>query len=92
MPSGAEKTTTLQSGSFKAIAVRAGRMFASWRNNLETRVFSAHIWQHILHEFVEAAFATLGEIEEAELWASYVYELWLARVPLLGGEDLRGLA
>lgn len=71
----------------KAIAVRAGRMFASWRNNLETRVFSAHIWQHILHEFAEAAFATLGEIDEAELWASYVYELWLARVPLLGGED-----
>jgi len=71
----------------KAIAVRVGRMFASWRNNLETRVFSAHIWQHILHEFAEAAFATLGEIDEAELWASYVYELWLARVPLLGGED-----
>ena len=71
----------------KAIAVRAGRMFASWRNNLETRVFSAHIWQHILHEFAEAAFATLGEIDEAAIWASYVYELWLARVPLLGGED-----
>lgn len=71
----------------KAIAVRAGRMFESWHNNLETRVFSAHIWQHILHEFAEAAFATLGEIDEAELWATYVYELWLARVPLLGGED-----
>lgn len=71
----------------KAIAVRAGKMFASWRNNLETRVFSAHIWQHILHEFTEAAFATLGEIDQAELWASYVYELWLARVPLLGGAD-----
>jgi len=71
----------------EAIAIRAGRMFASWRNNLETRVFSAHIWQHILHEFAEAAFATLGEIDEAQLWASYVYELWLARVPLLGGKD-----
>ena len=71
----------------KAIAVRAGRMFTNWRNNLETRIFSAHVWQHILHEFAEAAFATLGEIDEAELWASYVYELWLARVPLLGGED-----
>ena len=70
-----------------AIAVRAGRMFANWRNNLETKVFSAHIWQHILHEFAEAAFATLGEIDEAELWASYIYELWLARVPLLGGND-----
>lgn len=71
----------------KAIAVRAGRMFTSWRNNLETKVFSAHIWQHILLEFTEAAFATLGEIDEAELWASYIYELWLARVPLLGGND-----
>jgi hypothetical protein len=70
-----------------AIAFRAGRMFNSWRNNLETRVFSAHIWQHILHEFTEAAFATLGEVEQADLWASYVYELWLARVPLLGGQD-----
>jgi hypothetical protein len=70
-----------------AIAIRAGRMFANWRNNLETRVFSAHIWQHILHEFAEAAFATLGEIDQAKLWASYVYELWLARIPLLGGED-----
>ena len=71
----------------KAIAVRAGRLFASWRNNLETQVFSAHIWQHILHEFAEAAFATLGESDQAQQWSSYVYELWLARVPLLGGED-----
>lgn len=78
-----QEKTSLQN----AIAVRAGRMFTSWRNNLETKVFSAHIWQHVLHEFAEAAFATLGEIDEAELWASYVYELWLARVPLLGGED-----
>jgi len=70
-----------------AIAFRADRVFNNWRNGLETRVFSAHIWQHILHEFAEAAFATLGEVEQAELWASYVYELWLARVPLLGGED-----
>ncbi|UCE49905.1 MAG: DUF4962 domain-containing protein [Phycisphaerales bacterium] len=71
----------------KAIAIRAGRMFSNWCNNLETRIFSAHVWQHILHEFAEAAFATIGEINEAELWASYVYELWLARIPLLGGED-----
>ncbi|MHC4629751.1 MAG: DUF4962 domain-containing protein, partial [Planctomycetota bacterium] len=71
----------------KAISARAGRMFNRWRNNLETRVFSAHIWQHILHEFTEAAFATLGDIADAKLWASYVYELWLARVPLLGGDD-----
>lgn len=70
-----------------AIRTRSGSMFNRWRNNLETRVFSAHIWQHILHEFAEAAFATLGEITEAKQWAAYVYELWLARVPLMGGND-----
>jgi len=70
-----------------AIHKRAGSMFDRWRNNLETRVFSAHIWQHILHQFAEAAFATCGEIAESEQWAAYVYELWLARVPLLGGDD-----
>lgn len=69
------------------IKARASAMFERWCNNLETRIFSAHIWQHILHEFAEASFATLGEVEDADIWASYVYELWLNRVPLLGGED-----
>jgi hypothetical protein len=71
----------------EAMATRARRFFASTANNLESRVFSAHIWQHILLEFTEVAFATLHEIPEAETWASYVYELWLARFPTLGGAD-----
>lgn len=70
-----------------SIRVRTSRLFKSWSNNLETKVFSAHIWQHMLHEFADAAFATVGEIEEADAWASYVYEIWLNRVPLLGGAD-----
>ncbi|MBT4822122.1 MAG: DUF4962 domain-containing protein [Lentisphaerae bacterium] len=69
------------------VRARAGRFFSRWRNNLEAKVFSAHIWQHILHDFADAAFAMLGEEPEAQAWASYVYELWLNRVPLLGGAD-----
>ena len=70
-----------------AMWVRAQRLYESMVNNLEGRVFSAHIWQHILLEFAEVTFATLHELPEAEEWATYIYELWLARVPLLGGED-----
>ena len=69
------------------IYARGHRMFHNWRNNLEAMVFNAHVWQHILHQFAEAAFATVGEIPEADQWAAYVYELWQARVPLLGGAD-----
>jgi len=71
----------------EAMTERADRFYNRQVNNLETRVFSAHIWQHILIEFAEVAFATLGEVPDAETWATYVYELWIARFPLLGGDD-----
>ena len=71
----------------EAMRIRANRFFDRMANGLETRVFSAHVWQHILLEFAEVAFATLGEIPEAETWATYIYEIWVARVPLLGGAD-----
>ena len=71
----------------RAMAARATRFFASQANNLETRIFNAHVWQHILAEFAEVAFATLGELPDAATWAAYVYELWVARFPTLGGDD-----
>ena len=71
----------------EAMRFRAQRFYNKTVNNLEDRVFSAHVWQHVLLEFAEVAFATLGEVPEAEIWATYIYEVWLARVPLLGGED-----
>ncbi len=70
-----------------ALKVRGERFFNRCFNRLEGQVFSAHIWQHILMQGTEVAFALLGEEPEAEVWAAYVYELWIARFPLLGGED-----
>ena len=70
-----------------AMIARAAPWFTSQMNNLESRVFSAHIWQHILQQATEVALALHGEVPEAEMWLAYVYELWQARVPLLGGED-----
>ncbi|MBC8877200.1 MAG: DUF4962 domain-containing protein [Planctomycetes bacterium] len=70
-----------------AMIARAAPWFTGQMNNLESRVFSAHIWQHILQQATEVALALHGEVPEAEMWLAYVYELWQARVPLLGGED-----
>ncbi|MBT7298098.1 MAG: DUF4962 domain-containing protein [Victivallales bacterium] len=71
----------------KAIQARGSRLFNRYRNSIETTVFSAHVWQHILHEFADAAFATAHDLPEAEEWVRYLYELWLNRVPLMGGDD-----
>jgi hypothetical protein len=70
-----------------AMMVRTAPWFENQMNNLESRVFNAHIWQHILQQTTEVALALQGEVPEADLWLAYVYELWQARVPLLGGED-----
>jgi hypothetical protein len=71
----------------KAVQARGSRLFHKYRNNLETMVFNAHVWQHILHEFADAAFAVAHDLPEADDWVSYIYELWLNRVPLMGGDD-----
>ncbi|MDP6040640.1 MAG: DUF4962 domain-containing protein, partial [Candidatus Latescibacteria bacterium] len=71
----------------KAIAIRAARFFKISVNRKEARVFDAHFWQHMLREFTQVAIATAGEIPGAETWVRYVYELWLARFPALGGND-----
>lgn len=70
-----------------AMAVRGGRFFRQQINKLEGRIFSPHIWQHILAEAAEIAWATLGEVPDARAWAGYVYELWLNRFPTVGGAD-----
>ena len=70
-----------------AMKARGERFFSRCMNRLEGQVFSAHIWQHILMQGTEVAFALLGEEPEAEVWVTYVYELWIARFPLLGGHD-----
>jgi len=71
----------------KAIQARGARLFNRYRNNIEGMVFNAHVWQHILHEFADAAFAVVHDLPEAEEWVRYIYELWLNRVPLMGGDD-----
>ena len=71
----------------RALVIRAERIFREETNQIETLVFRSHFWQHLLIEFSEAAFALLHEHPDAAKWARFVYELWMARFPLMGGDD-----
>lgn len=70
-----------------AISERAGYFYNVWINDIESKVLSGHVWQHILHYFFQTALALHGEVPEANNWLTYAYELFLARAPVLGGFD-----
>lgn len=71
----------------QAIQARAEHFYNSWVNNIEVRVLSGHVWQHILHYFFQTSIAMHGDVSEATDWLAYAYELFLARAPVLGGMD-----
>ena len=71
----------------KAITIRASQFYKSWINNIESKVLSGHVWQLILNEFVKTGIALYNHEPEAAKWLSYAYDLFLARSPVLGGED-----
>lgn len=80
-------STEQQSILAKAITLRANRFYNSWRNNIESKLLSGHVWQLLLNEFFKTAMALYGHQPEAEQWLTYAYELFLARAPVLGGRD-----
>ncbi len=55
-------------------------------NNLENRIADNHVWQMTFRILTMAAFATVGEIPEAALWADYCYNLWVSRFPGLNND------
>ncbi len=77
-----EKSTLLA-----AIKFRADRIYNDWINYTDAKLLSNHVWQYILNNFMTTAIAVYGDIDEAKNWINYGYELWLARAPILGGED-----
>jgi hypothetical protein len=69
------------------ISIRANRFYDSWINKVDAKVLSNHVWQYILDYFFQTALAVHGEIKDADKWLIYAYELWMARAPVLGGEN-----
>ena len=71
-----------------AISLRIDSFFErEWTNNLETLLERGHAWQELLSNVLYGAIAVYGEVEKSKLWIRYIYELWNARFPVLGGED-----
>lgn len=69
------------------VSVRANGFYDLWRNNIEARSSSMHVWQHILHHLFNTSLALIGEVDEAEKWMEYIYELWIAQSPKMGEKD-----
>jgi hypothetical protein len=69
------------------IKYRTHHMMSHYMGMLEGRTYSAHFYQLIAHDLVQTLFAVAHDIPEAELWFSYIYDLWLYKSPILGGEN-----
>ncbi len=70
-----------------AVEKRASYFYNLWINSIESKIVSNHVWQHIFHYLFDTALAMHGEIPEAKNWLTYLYTLYLARTPVLGGDD-----
>ena len=71
----------------RAIKVRGDHFFKSYANRFEAHSMDNHVWQHTLRRFFMTAIAMSGELEGADKWLSYTYEVWCSRFPILGGKD-----
>lgn len=71
----------------KSIAARGAHFYDEWLNFMEGKLLSNHVWQHILERFFQTALAVKGDLPIADEWLSYIYDLWLARSPILGHKD-----
>lgn len=69
------------------IKIRGEAFYEDWVNVVDAKVLSNHVWQFLLHNLFQTAVAVHGELPEADRWLNYLYELWLARAPVLGGPD-----
>jgi len=70
----------------KEIKENGSAIFKHFNNRLENHIADNHNWQMNLRIFSMAAYAVYGELSEAEVWADYSYNLWLARFPGLNAD------
>ncbi len=62
------------------------RFYRNFANHLENRIADNHVWQMTFRILTMAAFATLGEVDEASLWSRYCYNEWVSRFPGLNDD------
>lgn len=70
----------------KNIRQIGGKFYKNYVNHLENRIADNHVWQMTFRILTMAAFATVGEIPEASVWADYCYNEWVSRFPGLNDD------
>ncbi|MGL4292199.1 MAG: DUF4962 domain-containing protein [Bacteroidales bacterium] len=76
-----EKTLLLNS-----IRENGNLFFEEFVNHLENRIADNHVWQMTFRILTMGAFATYGDLEEANTWVDYCYNMWVARFPGLNDD------
>lgn len=57
------------------------KFFNRFNNHLENHIADNHVWQMAFRIFTMATFSVYGDLPEADIWADYCYNLWIARFP-----------
>ena len=66
---------------------RANNFYTNWKNYLEDRNSSMHVWQHIIHRLFKTSIALIKDVPDAEKWLDYIYNLWITQHPKMGEQD-----
>ncbi|MEG1587490.1 MAG: DUF4962 domain-containing protein, partial [Bacteroidales bacterium] len=76
-----EKTLLLNS-----LRENGNLFFEEFVNHLENRIADNHVWQMTFRILTMGAFASYGDLPEANTWVDYCYNMWVARFPGLNND------
>lgn len=68
------------------IQTLGSKFYHEYVNHLENRIADNHVWQMTFRILTMAAFATYGDIPEANIWTDYCYNQWVSRFPGLNDD------
>jgi len=63
------------------------KRYNKWSGNTENRQIQNHFWQMELSALFDVALATIHELPENEKYLAYAYGIFMARSPVVGGND-----
>lgn len=82
----AQLTTPQKAMLLESIRKNGTKFFNRFNNHLENHIADNHVWQMAFRIFTMATFSVYGDLPEANTWADYSYNLWIARFPGLNGD------
>ena len=63
------------------------KRYNKWSGRVENRQIENHFWQMEMSAFFDVALATAGEFKNSEKYLGYGYGVFMARSPVVGGND-----